>query len=394
MSQSLISRSADLTRLVKEGFAIEVRESHLLVHHVPYLDEAGAVQFGVLACLLAFSPDQTETAKPGEHTIFFQGSMPHRTDGTPLESIVANHEERILLDEFKVNHLFSSKKLGGLDYIDFYEKMTAYIALVEGPAQAVADDATSRIFSPPEECDSDTMFNYPETASARDGIAHVSKKLQLERIAIVGCGGTGSYVLDLVAKTRVEAIHTYDGDRLLNHNAFRAPGAASRDDLAAAPFKVDYLEGIYSRMHRGIRSHAIKASRETAPELADMDFVFLCIDGGDAKADLVLFLVESGTPFVDVGMGIWSNDESLGGTLRTTLSTSERPVQPPKTSGSSGVVNEYAKNIQVADLNMLNAALAVGRWKRWAGFYFDAADEGISYYDIDGNTITNDTGDE
>jgi tRNA A37 threonylcarbamoyladenosine dehydratase len=44
-------------------------------------------------------------------------------------------------------------------------------------------------------------------------------------------GGTGSYVLDFVAKTPVKEIHLFDGDIFDQHNAFRAPGAPSGEEL-------------------------------------------------------------------------------------------------------------------------------------------------------------------
>jgi hypothetical protein len=37
----------------------------------------------------------------------------------------------------------------------------------------------------------------------------------------------------------------------------------------------------------------------------------------------------------------------------------------------NGGDNLYAKNIQIAEMNALNAALAVIRWKKLCGFYFD-----------------------
>ena len=63
-------------------------------------------------------------------------------------------------------------------------------------------------------------------------------------------GGTGSYVLDLVAKTPVPEIHLFDGDRLLNHNAFRSPGAPTLAQLGEKQLKVTYFADIYSRMRR------------------------------------------------------------------------------------------------------------------------------------------------
>ena len=79
----------------------------------------------------------------------------------------------------------------------------------------------------------------------------ISAKLAPLRIAIVGLGGTGSYVLDLVAKTSVREIHLFDDDLFLQHNAFRAPGAASLDDLRRQLTKVQYLHDLYSKMRSG-----------------------------------------------------------------------------------------------------------------------------------------------
>ena len=49
----------------------------------------------------------------------------------------------------------------------------------------------------------------------------------------------------------------------------------------------------------------------------------------------------------------------------------------------------YSRNIQVADLNALNAALAVGRWKRMSGFYLDLENEHHTVYVVDGNQLLN-----
>src|SRR3546814_12306698 len=49
----------------------------------------------------------------------------------------------------------------------------------------------------------------------------------------------------------------------------------------------------------------------------------------------------------------------------------------------------YARNIQVADLNMMNAGLAVVRWKRLRGFYKDLEGEHFSLFTLDGNHLLN-----
>ena len=74
----------------------------------------------------------------------------------------------------------------------------------------------------------------------------LNRKLEGPKIAIVGVGATGSYVLDLVAKTPVAEIHLFDRDMFLNHNAFRSPGAPSLEDLSKKQQKVNYLAAIYA----------------------------------------------------------------------------------------------------------------------------------------------------
>lgn len=51
--------------------------------------------------------------------------------------------------------------------------------------------------------------------------------------------------------------------------------------------------------------------------------------------------------------------------------------------------NEYDVNIQIADLNALNAALAVIKWKKLMGFYQDLDLEHHCTYTIGGNLLHN-----
>jgi hypothetical protein len=74
----------------------------------------------------------------------------------------------------------------------------------------------------------DSVFRHIDTASARAHIVAITEKLKVSKIAIVGVGGTGSYVLDHVARTPVREIDLFDRDHFLQHNAFRSPGAPSR----------------------------------------------------------------------------------------------------------------------------------------------------------------------
>ena len=56
---------------------------------------------------------------------------------------------------------------------------------------------------------------------------------------------------------------------------------------------------------------------------------------------------------------------------------------PARVPFDEGAADEYRTNIQIADLNMLNAALAVIKWKKLCGVYDDLEKEHRSTYTID-----------
>jgi hypothetical protein len=390
MSALLISRSADLRRLRDEGYAIEVKQGYLLIHDVPYVNSSRTVRRGVLVSELTLAGDAT--TRPSTHVVMFAGDAPCDASGQVLGKILNASGRQQLAPEIAIDHTFSSKPSHG--YADYYEKLTTYIQIISGPATVLDPTATAAQFSPIVDDDEDAVFRYVDTASSRANIAGLGVKLAVPRIAILGLGGTGAYVLDLIAKTPVGEIHLFDGDRLLQHNAFRAPGAAAIEDLVDRPFKVAYYAEIYSRMRRGIVEHPFFIDATTVVELRSMDVVFICIDKGSARKLVVDALEEYGVAFIDVGMGVEVVDDALGGIVRVTASSPGRRQHIHDSNrlpmADADGDDEYGSNIQIADLNALNAALAVIRWKKMCGFYSDLEREYFSAYTIDGNHLVND----
>ncbi|RSK23857.1 MULTISPECIES: ThiF family adenylyltransferase [Hymenobacter] len=391
MQQQLISRSPDLQRLRDEGYHVAVVEGHLLIRDVPYVTSAKTIARGTIVTALTLAGNVT--TRPTDHVAHFMGEQPCSREGEPLTKIMHPNMGTQLAVGLFVNHMLSSKPAAG--YPDYYEKMTTYVRLIAGPAEALDPTATACTFPPIEAQERESVFHYIDTASSRARISTVSDKLAGGRIAIVGLGGTGAYVLDLVAKTPVGEIHLFDGDVFSQHNAFRSPGAASLAALQAKPDKVTYFAELYSHMHRHIIPHREYVTGTNLGQLGEMSFVFLCLDKGSAKQVIVQHLETAGIPFVDVGMGVYHNVQAnaLGGIVRVTTSTAQQRTHVYAgqriSFGDADGGNEYQQNIQIADLNALNAALAVVKWKKQAGFYLDLEREFHSTYTIDGNILQN-----
>ena len=243
------------------------------------------------------------------------------------------------------------------------------------------------------DCKDETPFVYPDTASSHAKIGILADKLKNHRIAVIGIGGTGSYIVDQLAKTPISELHLWDGDDLLNHNAFRAPGAASLAELRCSPNKAHYFANIYSRMHKRVVAHGCFVNEDNFHHIAEMDFVFVSMDRRDDSPALYDKLVKQGIPFIDVGMGIQRADDSLYGVARITTVLPENQEQclPHLPTAPVNDQDDYRTNIQIADMNALNAVLAVIRWKKLMGFYHSSQDVFQSLYSISGNHLTNET---
>ncbi len=388
MSQQLINHSPDLKRLQDEGYEIEVhRGGFLLIHHVPYVNKQKAIAYGTLVSELSLAHAE-RTSRPNTHVIAFIGDHPCNKNGTEIGGIKhASNTERLAID-LTINHRFSNKPQQG--YSDYYEKFIRYIEIISAPAKAIDPNVTATTFRRLVEAIGDTAFVYSDTNSSRANVSGLTEKFRGKKVAIIGLGGTGAYILDLVAKTPVSNIYIFDGDDFLQHNAFRFPGAASGDCLKKGQKKVEYLFAQYSQLHKGIVPHAVYVTAENIHLLKDVDFVFVCIDNNAARKTISEALLIKGLPFIDVGLGVNIVEDMLIGAVRVTTATLEKndhlQNRLPVVENEN---NEYTTNVQIADLNALNAVLAVIKWKKLWGFYQDLEGEHHSSYSLNISDIIN-----
>lgn len=392
MSSELISRSPDLKRLRDEGYEIEIVNGYLLAH-VPYVDSNATVQRGVIATEVTQAGDVV--AEPRDHTVHFVGGEPCHRDGTKLTGIRAGDSSVVVTPALVAKHHLSNKpNTSGYREPDFYVKMKRYIDIICRHAESLDPTVKAASFNVMETKPEESVFMYMDTASSRAGINAVSDKLKPITVAIIGLGGTGAYVLDLISKSPLKQIRLFDDDWFYSHNAFRAPAAASLEDLRQRDRKVAYYVRLYSKLHRHLVPHEVRIHEGNLELLDGVDFVFVCVDTGESRRLIAEYLVAKKVRFVDVGMGVQMipNASMLMGTVRTTTSSFEKsdhmlagkrvPMDP------STPDDAYKFNVQIADLNALNAVLAVIKFKKLFGVYEDAWREHHSTYNVSLNLLT------
>lgn len=386
MSPKPTNLEPDLQQLVDEGYALEIRDGYLIVDNVPYVNENCIVQRASLVT------DIGQGGCVSNHQMWFTGGTPCDRYGAPIKGINNRPGEQILCEGVVATRRFSTKPSSG-HYDDHYHKVSAYVNILLGPAQAVDPSVSARSGGDMQIYEEDTVFCYPDTAASREGIVAVNALLRKERIAIVGLGGTGSYVLDLITKTQVREIHLFDGDVLKGHNPYRSPGAASKQEVENELPKVDYFAGRYSVMRTGIIPHANYLDETNIRMLDGFDFVFLCVDKAKVRKLVATYLCDKSIPFIDVGLGMQlvEGENCLIGTCRVTACTDERSEHFPHRAHMD-MDDEgddlYSSNIQVADMNCLNATLAVIKWKKLCGFYQDCYGEHNSVYALNAHQLT------
>ena len=146
-------------------------------------------------------------------------------------------------------------------------------------------------------------------------------------------------------------------------------------------------------MHKNIVSHNEDINSSNINPITEMNFIFLCLDKSEIKELIISNLESFKIPFIDVGMGIEVVDDMLIGILRVTSSTEGKRDHIRRNNRISFSDNDgediYSKNIQIAELNAFNAALAVIKWKKISGFYQDLENEYFCTYTINVNMLLN-----
>ena len=101
-------------------------------------------------------------------------------------------------------------------------------------------------------------------------------------------------------------------------------------------------------------------------------------------------MVNIGISFSDVGLGVNVVDDKLIGAVRVTSATRDKNDHLPlRIFSEDSDDNEYATNIQIAELNALNAIFAILKWKKISGIYVDLENEHHSSYSIGISKIFN-----
>lgn len=355
-------------------------------------EDAGVVMAEGVPCMLADGTVGTCTIKK---------SFDPAT-GTPTNRVGrAVHAVRIMTDDTQDGCVYSADQSIIGSRIDGDGKSWSDISIRKGARDRPEDDYSARdlihryakqivgaVYAAghhkPNSCAVQDPFKILNTYEVRSGVAAIQDRIRGQSIAIIGLGGTGAYVLDMIAKTPVGEIHLVDDDYIDWHNFMRAPGAPTGEEIDSLMEikqsgtdcfgKVDYYYSKYESLREGIHAHTVRLdSLSKCNEFFGehrIDYAFVCIDQDEnsesPRQDVVYSaLSEAGIPFVDSGISISLDNDAVSGAV-TTSAYSAGSLEWKTGVPNASLRNKGLgyRNVQLPEVNALAASLAVMEWRR------------------------------
>jgi hypothetical protein len=370
----LASHNDDIRRLLEKGYALRIDGAHLVVRDIPYLDHQRALQVGAIVAKLEFI-DKVRV-KQDDHQVYFAGSAPYGLDGQLIPNLGGGPSAIPLSKtDVVVQRSFSNKPEGG--FANFFDKIEHYVWTIAGPAIDLFG-GNPFTFNVDTEVTTGSIFKFHDTLTSRAEISDLAAVFKEDVVAIIGLGGTGSFLLDFLVRTPVKEIRAFDGDDYHVHNAFRSPGRLDESDLGKGKAEIYRLR--YANFREGLVLHRKYVDRSSVNDFEGVTFAFVCVDKGSARAEIFDLLIGLRIPFIDVGMGLNRKRGPLSGTIRATYYAEDK-APGVRAMQLAEMVDDpddiYRTHVQIVELNALNASMAVIRYKQLRGFYVD---EGAFYH--------------
>ena len=354
------------------GWLIEVGNNRISLSEVPYRQEAGGTGRCQITVdtqddgLTMITPSHIKNARHAATLSGVSGGRAYQANGEPVGNVLwTDGADRCVI----------SIMPDAGEYMNAWHALIVYATSVASPAGREEQEQVERIFEfEIEGEDSRDMRVWRDRARG-------------QKIEVVGLGGVGLWILDLMSKTYVSEISIWDGDEIEGRNLLRSPGWASQE--AIGKNKAEHFGGHYQRVRKGISIHPEYWQQDIHENVFDeSSFVFIAVDKADVRTALCETLVQKKIPFIDVGMGIELEEGRVRGSCQVFYS-GEVPGRwrnaIPTAEGADGAKAYY--DLQLADLGALNAALAVGVWRRHIGQYGEEEKDWLTRYSIEENDL-------
>ena len=289
------------------------------------------------------------------------GRLYDRSGGELLKGVIGRSDSSLVL----------SIKLRGREYEDAWEALNNYVmqiyTLFLGQSASGGEEA-------PRPYRFDVLGDQlPEAVEWRGLVAQ-------ERVGIVGLGGVGGWIADLVVKANPQEVHGWDYDCIEPKNILRMPGGLD-PDVWIGRQKADWFQETYSVIHTNVQGHNVKVLAENVKDVIERTtFCFVAVDDADDRMMVCDSLANADIPFVVAGLSLVRKDKRVTVSMRIVTAhvgvPSWRDAIPQV--GQTGQ-DDYG-SLDLPDVYSMAAGWSIHSWRKMRGqFWQEQREECLDY---------------
>ena len=271
----------------------------------------------------------------------------------------------------------SIKKDSG-EYQDAWDALKTYIHAIYGGFRASDNDGSYGAERP---------YTFPILGErGRDEVQWLDL-VRTERVAVVGLGGVGAWIADLVVKADVAEVHGWDADEIEAKNVIRMPGAVDSDWIGKP--KAEWFEETYQQIHRQVHGHPKHVDERTAADMcSNATFGFVAVDNDEGREIACAAMAAAGIPFIDVGISLSRRDGQVSASIRATTAWPHDDAWRKAIPKVDKAGQETYGKLELPDVAAIAAGLAVQSWRKVRGQTAQESASECMVYRTDTDTIT------
>lgn len=158
--------------------------------------------------------------------------------------------------------------------------------------------------------ENNSSFSEAESRNLQTFGAGTTSILKQLKIGVVGCSGTGSVVVEQLARLSIGHLVLIDPDKVEEKNLNRILNATS-NDAAQERYKVHVLGDMIAKMGFETKVDMLPVnlvSPEPVREIASCDVIFGCVDGAEGRHILNRIATYYVLPYFDVGIDLQADE--------------------------------------------------------------------------------------
>ena len=318
----------------KVGYYIRVEDTEVRAREVPYRGASG--NYGKCDIVTYRQPGSDRpSGVPGQpsHTARIENAtvgLPVNVDGTAIGNIIAHESGGGVLS------IKGGEQGAPVEDSNVWKQLWRYVFYISEGGQA---DRTNR--------------------------QQWEAKSQAQRLAIIGVGGTGTYLVDLLSRSGVQRIDIWDGDEIEERNARRGPGCRDTWNRSNGRNKAEALATWYNHNNTLVVAHPYNWQEDQPAEiLQQCSCIFTAVDETEVRQKIHATASRIGIPVIDVGMGVRLEEGQVTGSLQAAVLPAIQEENGTIEGGEIAGARQQYRNLVLPELHAMNAAIAVTMWRR------------------------------